>query len=228
MNMVGVSLRVVENDTYPETRDTISHDWLRFLSHYQIMPLLIPNVLSDLFQFLEKLEMSAILLSNGNDVGPLFKDEPNRKINNSSAERDATEHKIISFAVKHSIPVFGVCRGMQLLNTYFGGGLVRDLTSICGNQDIHVNSRHEVKIVDSEWQGQLGMENAFTNSYHRQAVTLSTLSDQLLPFALADKEIVEGLYHPDLPIIGIQWHPERDNFEANINRILIKSWLGRG
>ena len=74
----------------------------------------------------------------------------------------------------------------------------------------------------------LGEKSANTNSFHSNAVTESTLSAELLPFAIARDGIVEGVYLPDCPMIGIQWHPERADSAENIDRMLIEKWLGNG
>ena len=205
MKIVGVSLRVVL-DEHNESRDAISHDWIRLLSSYNVQPLLICNTGIDLPELLGEIKVSAFLLSNGNNIG-------------ESAERDETERKIIEYAIEHKVPLLGVCRGMQMINVYFGG-------NVCDLKDnAHVATNHQIEII--EHRIYLGATGASVNSFHKQAVTMSTISPSLKPFALADDEIVEGLYHPSLPIIGIQWHPERDNPSKGIDNILIKSWLNQ-
>ena len=226
-DLVGVSLRVVETPTYTELRDAISHDWIRLLSHYGVTPLLIPNTLPNLRAFLDQMPLTALLLTNGNDVGCLDGDEARPSVSDASEERDTAERTMIEFAVEHRTPVLGVCRGMQMLNAYFGGKLARDLTEPCGSSDAHVATQHSIEIVDPRWRHRLGASSASTNSFHRHAVTVSALSPQLLPMAMADRGIVEGMYHPDLPIIGLQWHPERANSAAELDLILIETWLGR-
>jgi len=226
-DLVGVSLRVIESTGYHETRDAISHDWVSLLSQYWVIPLLVSNALPNLLEILEKLQISALLLSSGNNVGPLDEDERGMQISDVSNERDKTEREIVDFAIEHRVPLLGVCRGMQMLNTYFGGRIVRDLTEICGSPNAHVSTNHHIEFIDPDYRHRLGTSNASTNSFHCQAVSLSTLSSQLCPFALADDGIVEGLYHPNLPIWGIQWHPERANPAREVDRILIETWLGR-
>jgi putative glutamine amidotransferase len=120
-----------------------------------------------------------------------------------------------------------VCRGMQLLNVHFGGRLVRNLDEVCERRNSHVASNHEIEIVDAGWRKRLKTKAVRTNSFHRQGVTLSTLSSQLRPFAVDANGIVEGLYHPDLPITGIQWHPERSNSASEVDDIVLRSWLTR-
>lgn len=227
IELIGVSLRVVGTDGYTETRDAISHDWLRFFSQYEVVPLLIPNVPSGSLALLEIMEVSSLLLVGGNDVAPLDEDEGMLHIDGVSRERDITEHAMIEHAVRERLPLLGVCRGMQMLNTYFGGEIVRDVSAICGHPEAHVAVSHTVDFIDAKYQRQFGTSIAQTNSFHRQAVTSSTLAAELRPFAVARDGIVEGIYHPELPIVGIQWHPERAKSPVKVDRILIDNWLGR-
>jgi len=54
------------------------------------------------------------------------------------------------------------------------------------------------------------------------------LSTELRIFAISEKEgLVEGLYHPSLPIAGIQWHPERKSPDKELNEHLIRSFMER-
>jgi gamma-glutamyl-gamma-aminobutyrate hydrolase PuuD len=223
--LVGVSLRVVEAPGYSETRDAISHDWVRFLSLKGITLLLIPNVLSDPVDYVKQMKVSALILSSGNNVGPLDSTEKRYEGDDVSLERDTTENELIDFAIESKMPLLGVCRGMHMLNVHFGGGVVRDLTDVCGVGNHHAGSTHNIRITDERWRDRLGTSYAATNSFHRQAITRSTLSSQLSSFALADNDVVEGVYHPDLPIIGIQWHPERKSPSNDIDHIIIESWI---
>ena len=221
---VGISLRVIESVTYPETRDAISHDWIRFLAGHGVVPVLIPNSLPNLRVFLEGLDVCGFLLTSGNNIG-LLPDEEDLDIDDASVPRDETERALIAFAVEQHLSVLGVCRGMQLLNVHFGGRLVRNLDEVSERRNSHVASNHEIEIVDAEWRRRLRTKAVTTNSFHRQGVTLATLSSQLRPFAVGAKGVVEGLYHPDLPITGIQWHPERSGSASEVDDIVLRSWL---
>ena len=123
--LVGVSLRVVETDAYPETRDAISHDWLRFFAQYELVPLLIPNVPAGSLALLEIMQVSSLLLVGGNDVAPLDEDEGMLHIDGVSRERDITEHAMIEHAVRERLPLLGVCRGMQVINNFLNGHMIR-------------------------------------------------------------------------------------------------------
>ena len=68
--IVAVSMRVVANSTYPETRDSISHDWIRFLYQLGVSPLLVPNILTKPIQYLQRIDVCGIILTSGNNISP--------------------------------------------------------------------------------------------------------------------------------------------------------------
>lgn len=225
--IVGISLRVVEATNYKEPRDSISHDWIRYLSRYDVTPVLIPNVLSNVSEFIKSIKPSALILSSGNNISPQNKNERQEGIDDVSLDRDHTEREIIQYAIDNRVPLLGVCRGMQMLNVYFDGSLLRNLTDLCGTSAVHANATHEIEIDEMRINDMLNPDDLVTNSYHNQAVTLSTLSSQLETFVMTGYEVVEGLYHPNLPIAGIQWHPERPGSTEQVDKILFNALLSQ-
>ena len=224
MTIVAVTMNVWENSTYPETRDGISHDWIRFLDQLGITPLLIPNSLANPAQQCQKTQVCGILLVGGNDVGPQANEKwpPSASV---AQERDRAEHAIVQFGLEQGIPMIGVCRGMQFINTYFGGTLVRDLLTETEGET-HVAMDHRLKIVDARFREILKVDMLTTNSFHDQGVTLETLAPCLKPIALSEAGVVEALYHPELPLLGMQWHPERPNPDPQTATALFSHWLG--
>ena len=211
---IGISMRVTSDSQFHEKRDGISHDWLRFLRSIELEPVLIPNFVNEK----ESYDIKALILSNGNDIG-LF-DNDGKDSSDLSCERDETELWLIRHAIKNKIPVLGVCRGMQFINGYFGGGLkkINDLMS-------HVSNNHAVDIIDSKFVSILGNQPT-VNSFHKFGIFEDSISKNLRIFALhSQHQICEGLYHPELPVMGIQWHPERKCPNDEKNRLLIDNFL---
>ncbi len=225
MLTVGVSMRVVESFPHKEMRDAISHDWLNFLGKLGLTPVLIPNTPFGVNLGFNDVGVDAFLLTGGNNVGSVGVTDEFQDQGDVSELRDKTEFQIIERAVKDRIPLLGVCRGMQIINVFFGGTIVRDTTNLCGGADMHVANSHELSIVDPDFSDYFGRKRILTNSFHNHAVHISTVSSELEPFAVTEDGIVEGLFHPDLPILGVQWHPERAGFDTATDELLIKRWL---
>ena len=102
--------------------------------------------------------------------------------------------------------MFGVCRGLQLINTALGGTLWQDQKrerGIDGHEDGKV---HQVRLEKDSVLNRLFGEEILVNSYHHQSV--KKLGDGLRITA-ASGQIPEAFEHVSLPILAVQWHPER-------------------
>jgi putative glutamine amidotransferase len=197
--MVLVSMRIVDGGDYTEPRDAISHDWGHLFEQHHFVPILVPNALDDLDRYFN-LDASGLLLTGGDDLGP--EGRPTR--------RDLTEIGLIGKAIAAKLPIFGVCRGLQILNRYFGGRIDRKLP------ENHVGE-HDVRLQDGSTQR--------VNSFHNNGVMLPGIASGLVPFAVTEAGVVEAMRHPELPITAIQWHPERPSPSATLDGELIRRWL---
>jgi len=201
---VGISLRITEAQNYQETRDSLSQEWVPLLEKLSFQPVLIPNNLSNIPDFITEMDINSIILSGGDDIGkhPL---------------RDKTEKQIIEFAIKSRLPIFGVCRGMQILNNYFNGSLTH-------NSRNHVGKRHLLALINKKFVENLGMDSIDVNSFHNNIINEKDLGSDLNAFAIFEEDkTIEGFFHNDLPIVGVMWHPERDS--NPINEVLLKKAL---
>ena len=185
-----------------------------------VTPVFVPNTLRDPSGYLDRVGARGLILTGGDDLGKL----PGEPYTLSSpSERDQTERTLLSHAISQDLPVLGVCRGLQVINVYFGGALDRDLDSL----GRHVNTTHPVDIVSKPSANAQDIGEVVTNSYHSQGVVLTGLAPELEAFALSPGNVVEGLYHPERDIVAIQWHPERPNPAADLDRALFQDWLVR-
>lgn len=123
--------------------------------------------------------------------------------------RDDLEWKLIKAFVDRKKPIFGICRGVQVLNAYFGGTLYQDIPDELGGE--HAKGVcHPVTLKKDSILGRLFGESLEINSYHHQA--LKDLGKDLTAVAWSDANghsIVEAVEHVSLPIWAVQWHPER-------------------
>jgi|TARA_B110000467_G_C18335164_1_gene496910 putative glutamine amidotransferase len=198
---IGISLRVIQNKNYEEKRDAISHDWSQFCEELNFIPILIPNTLSNIELFLEKLELDGIILSGGGDIG-------------LDIERDETEKKLLKYGIKNNLPILGVCRGMQIINKFFNGEVIKT------QNNEHVNLDHSINIIEESFSNIIGKE-IFVNSYHNNIIFQNNLGKNLKPFAITKKDnSIEGFFHNQYSVIGVMWHPERK--QNNNNKLLLQ------
>ena len=118
---------------------------------------------------------------------------------------DGQEHLLIQCFVETGRPILGICRGMQALNVFFGGTLYQDIP---GHREPDHDMVHPTT-ADGPIAQLFGTRPA-VNSMHHQAV--ERLGGGLVICQRAADGIVEAIYHPALPILGVQWHPERQSF----------------
>jgi gamma-glutamyl-gamma-aminobutyrate hydrolase PuuD len=207
---IGVTMRVVNAVGYDEPRDALAHDWTNFMK--DVMPEVnwvpVPNVGVDIADFVKQCQLNGFILSGGNDIG-------------SELVRDETESTIIKLAIENNIPTFGVCRCVQLLQSYFGGTL-----SVC-DKNRHVNKRHGV-ILGSYLTALNNMSNKIVvNSYHDFGVLKNELAAELNVEAMSEEdEFVEAVSIEGSLIKAVMWHPEREKPFNEIDRRIVRDHFG--
>lgn len=147
----------------------------------------------------------ALLLPGGGDLEPWRYGQDNRGSRDPDPERDGKEFEWLDQFVRSGKPVLGICRGLQVINVFFGGTLIQDLTghSAVGGKD----RLHTVYTTDRDMQRVCGGESVVVNSAHHQAIDRTGEGLQVLQRA-ADGT-VEAVRHESLPVLAVQWHPER-------------------
>lgn len=154
-----------------------------------------------------------LLLTGGQDVAPEFYHQaPHQKLGAVYPARDRFEIALIQEALKQDKPIFGVCRGMQLLNVAFGGTLLQDL-SLKEHAIKHDQlptpfqiPTHTIQITSESRLAKIVGTNYSVNSFHHQAI--DQLADGFVVTASAPDGIIEGIESTTKKIMGIQWHPE--------------------
>lgn len=165
--------------------------------------------------------INGVILTGGNNISPL-PGESYTATSDCSIDRDNTSAALLKYAVAKDLPVLGICRGMQLINVFFGGKLERNITSTNINHD--KGNHHQVQIVDRSLSLSLGTEKYSVNSYHTQGISLESLATELRPFLSSEDGLIEGIYHPAHKIAGILYHPEREQADDPATDTLIKAF----
>lgn len=160
--------------------------------------------------------LDGILLSGGGDIDPAcYGSTPIASVGGVDPNRDRTELTLAEWAMAEDKPIFGICRGLQLLNVACGGALYRDVsehadalphTHTAGNPfDLLA---HPVEIdEDSMLATIVGKVKVDVNSLHHQAC--SVVAPGLRAVAWAPDGMVEAVEAPDHRFaLAVQWHPE--------------------
>lgn len=207
--LVGLTQRVEVVANTKEQRDCLDQSWFKRLDDLNLSGIPVPNSINDPVNWAEFIGVEALILTGGNDLSYL------NNAKNIALTRDATESALLTWSSEKCVPVLGVCRGMQLMNTFLGGSL----SSVNG----HVANFHNIKSID----GDSTFKNyQKVNSYHEWGINLSELATDLKPLAVADDGTVEACMHKSLPWLGLMWHPERDNGDSkDLDTKLLKSFF---
>ncbi|MGR5069452.1 MULTISPECIES: gamma-glutamyl-gamma-aminobutyrate hydrolase family protein [Vibrio] len=202
MKLVGISHRVDFVESHDEQRDAIDQRWYELMISMEWLPVPLPNIPASLVEVLmTSLGLSGIILSGGNsitDLDPLASD--------TAPERDEFEHALIQYALENDLPLIGVCRGMQVINHYFGGGF----QPIEG----HIGTWHELVTLNADFE-----LPTLVNSFHGWGIPSEKLARHLKPIASDHMGNIEAFTHPSKQVFGMMWHPERvDGFnQLDIN-----------
>ena len=175
--------------------------------------------------------IDGIILSGGYDIDPKYYGQENSgKSVNISEITDECENAVIRLALEANIPVLGICRGMQALNVFCGGSLIQDIPSEHGFAVTHLLPKpevafHNIRIEkESPLSCAAGFGTYLVNSYHHQAV--KDLAPDFSVAAVADDGIIEAIYHKNKKfVLGIQWHPERNQDKVSINEKILEEFI---
>ncbi|MBF1496753.1 gamma-glutamyl-gamma-aminobutyrate hydrolase family protein [Prevotella pallens] len=213
---------------------------IREVFHKQVIdaggtPLLIPPTTDAqvIVNILNRID--GLLLTGGADVNPLWEgEEPIRNMGSINNKRDLSELLTTRLAYNRQIPIFAVCRGLQVLAIALGGKVqqhiydpyiveeteekkltrMKSVTTLRPAKLKHDQSAsfneptHSIKIApDSVLYSIYKQEKIFVNSFHHQAVSMP--GKRFKVTAYAPDGVIECMESAEFkPIMGVQWHPE--------------------
>lgn len=148
-----------------------------------------------------------LLLPGGGDICPSFFQQSVIDTRKSDPDLDRAQfHILYQFFHAHK-PILGICKGMQLINVFFGGDLKQHLET----EDLHqwngADQWHATTAKKDALLERLYGTHFKVNSAHHQSIDHLGLDLDIIQYA-ADG-VPEALCHKHLPICGVQWHPER-------------------
>lgn len=158
------------------------------------------------------LSCDGLLLCGGGDADPSLYGQEDRGSRDIDRDRDRAELALIEAFMRAGKPILGVCRGHQMVNIALGGTLIQDLPAHL--RPFHVweeaDKVHPVRAAAGSF-----FERAYgpvfaVNSAHHQGV--DRLGAGLRPLLWSEGGVVEAMEHESLPILCVQFHPERMSF----------------
>jgi putative glutamine amidotransferase len=157
-----------------------------------------------------------LLVTGGEDIDPAFYGaEQHPACGPTVPERDQFDKLLFTRALEMNMPVLGICRGIQLINTALGGTLYQDIPSEWDTEIGHRMERpftraaHTVNVLPGTPLFELvKKESIEVNSIHHQCI--KDLAPGCEVMAKAPDGIIEAIWHPHYRYLrAVQWHPER-------------------
>ena len=214
--IIGITAALTRNegDQYSRLNDS----YTRSIRAAGGVPLILPydTVPDDAPHYLAVLD--GILFSGGGDLDPkYFGEDPHPALKRISAAYDTSELALFKAAAGKKLPVFGICRGCQLINVAMGGSLIQDIPAQMPGAMSHSAAGipmsepyHLVEILDQDsiMARCFGTAQVYTNSFHHQAV--KNLAPGLRFSARSRDGIVEAFEgtDPSWFLHAVQFHPE--------------------
>ena len=183
---------------YNTSIDFLEHTWINFFESGKHEFLIIPNSVKNLKLILiNEKKPDLVILPGGNNLFGRDKLTKNRlKI----------EKELIKYSISKKIALLGVCRGMQVINNYFGG----EIKKISG----HMKATSKIFFTEPFFN----QKTIQVKCFHNFCIKSNLIPKELKIIATDKRNNVEMFKHYKKKIIGVMWHPER---EKNYNRLNI-------
>jgi len=198
----------------------IEHSMMGYLSQLGAHVVMIPPPSPGSPTLAELVEdFDGIVLHGGVDMSPhTYGETPLRPEWSGDSIRDAYEIELFHRAFEKKKPIFGVCRGAQVINVALGGSLYQDIRYENSSALLHRDARlyekneHEIEILPHTRLAKLypGQARCRINSVHHQGIR-KLGSDLTVEAISCEDGIIEAIRYTgsaDLYCVGVQWHPE--------------------
>ena len=220
---------------FSDGKATLADAYYRSVLEAGGVPLLIPPY-PEREPLIETLShIDALLLTGGADIDPRYMgEEPDYSLlHNINTARDEQELLLAQLANARSLPILGICRGVQAVAAAFGGSVHQDIYAALGSHLIAHDQEpvergvatHDVAILPgSRLFGLFGKEQLAVNTFHHQAV--SRVPEGFAVVATSSDGVIEAIEAVDgRSIIGVQWHPESFIMVGDESMMPLFRWL---
>lgn len=209
MKKIVITQRLLETKDYFEVREALDIKWGKLFKELGFLPIVLP-IECDFEEYFDNIDIEGIFLTGGNDLGCLNN-------NYLSEKRDTFEKRLLEYGIKNEIPIFGVCRGMQIIGEYFGASFVKIQN--------HVSVKHSLILnKNSKYMNELSKINK-VNSFHNYAI--DDIDDNFFVSAKSSDGIIKAIEHKRYKIFAQMWHTEREEpfikDEVNLIKVFFNS-----
>lgn len=198
---------------------TVSNRWPAYLQYLRLpydlailragakVVTIAPRNINKINELLDKVD--GVIISGGEDI--VSEDQENLNSPNTNIDRDELEKQVLEEAERRNMPVFCICRGMQLLSLEHGGSIA------CHDHDEKLRQTHTSNLrslgghpitidPDTRLNTILHREKITVNSFHHQHITDA---GNLKVSAKSNDGLIEAVEaEGEHFAVGVQWHPE--------------------
>jgi len=165
----------------------------------------VEPILSDKIE--NEQEYDGLLLPGGGDISPIFYHCRNLDCKDICITEDIIQLLLFHRFYEKKKPILGICKGMQLINVALHGTLLQTLPTERIHAWINGDNYHKTLLLPGSLLYKLYGKELLVNSAHHQAIR--NLGHHLIATQYATDGTIEAIEHNSLPILGLQWHPER-------------------
>lgn len=207
---IGITTRIIYEEGIK--KQFVNEAYIEYVKLAGFTPIILPMI-KDMDDVLSLCD--AFLITGGDDLHSKWYNEPlSDKAGTIHLEMDEVDKYVIEYAYKNKKPMLGICRGLQAINAFLGGTLLQHI-----EDDSHKKIEGDVlfdKIPNGSIFDRIYHEHSKINSYHHQCI-----KDLAPNFTICgySNGCIEAIEHNELPIIAVQWHPEKLMDEESINLI---------
>ena len=194
--IIGITARLEDDRCFVKKR------YLDYFKDFEVVLIYLNNITYACAQ------CDAFVIVGGADANPALYDEYNHNSVDICDEVDQLDLMVIKYAIEHKKPLLGICRGMQMINIYYGGSLKQNIFN-------HSNTTHKILLVDNK----IELPDSFVvNSYHHQSI--KKIGDGLDPIYYSIDGELEMCIDRKNSVITTQFHPEIDA-DSDISKLIL-------